>query len=96
MVALINTYFIIDSKAEYAFLGGRKGTLYIALIYLSCILIIGPLKLFLTGHLIFRNELVGWSTNKVGSSVAGAVVANIWFVFNVILPLAVALLRAFS
>eukprot|EP00555_Chaetoceros_dichaeta_P012167 CAMPEP_0198262014 /NCGR_PEP_ID=MMETSP1447-20131203/10581_1 /TAXON_ID=420782 /ORGANISM="Chaetoceros dichaeta, Strain CCMP1751" /LENGTH=367 /DNA_ID=CAMNT_0043950083 /DNA_START=93 /DNA_END=1196 /DNA_ORIENTATION=+ len=96
MIALINTYFIIDSKAEYAFLGGRKGTLYIARIYLSCILIISPLKLFLSGHIVFRNEPVGWSLNKVGGSVAGVVVDNIWFVFNAVLPLAVALLRAFS
>jgi len=97
MVTVMNTYFIIDSKAEYAFLGGRKGTLYIARIYLSCNLIISPLKLFLTGYVILHSQPVGWSiNNKVGESNPGRVVDTIWFVFNAILPLAVALLRAFS
>lgn len=96
LVALLNTYFIVDSKAEYAWLGGRKGTLAFAFLYIVCNLIVSGFKLTLTCYIVFFTEPAGWSLNTIGGALVGEVVDKIWFVFNAILPLCVATLRCFS
>lgn len=96
LVAMLNTYFIIDSKAEYTFLGGRKGTLAFAYIYIVCNLIVSGFKLTLTCYIVFFTEPAGWSLNTIGGALVGEFVDKIWFVFNAILPLCIATLRCFS
>lgn len=96
LVAMMNTYFIIDSKAEYAWLGGRKGTVICASTYIFCNLIISPIKLYLTAEIVFKGAPAAWSLNKVGGTFAGDAVDKVWFVFNAVLPLCVGVVRAFS
>jgi len=96
MTAIMNVIFIIDTKTEFRFLGGRKGTLIAAYTYLLLQLVISPLKLILTAHIVFSGKPAGWSLNTVGGVYAGRLIDNIWFVCNAILPLIVAILRAVS
>lgn len=96
IVAMLNVYFMIDSKAEYAWLGGRKGTIAVALLYIVLNLIISPIKLYLTCNIIFYSLPAPWSLNKIGGAYIGQVVDTIWFFFNAVIPLLVGFLRAFS
>ena len=96
MVAILNTYFIIDSKAEYAWLGRRKGAVTVAMIYIVLNLIISPIKLYLTANIVLFEAPAAWSLNNTGGTKAGQVVDNIWFIFNAVIPLLVGFLRAFS
>jgi hypothetical protein len=96
IVALLNTYFMLDSKAEYDWLGGRNGTIAVALIYIILNLVVSPIKLFLTANIVFLGEPAAWSLNTIGGSYIGSVVDTVWFVFNAVIPLLVGFLRAFS
>jgi len=96
MTAVLNILFIIDTKAEFKLLGGRKGTLIASYTYLAMQLAISPLKLILTANIVFAGEAAGWSLNKVGSMYAGEFIDNIWFICNAVLPLFIAIIRAFS
>lgn len=96
IVAMLNVYFMIDSKAEYAWLGGRKGTIAVATIYIVLNLIISPIKLYLTCNIVFYSEPALWSLNTIGGAYIGQVVDTIWFIFNAVIPLLVGFLRAFS
>ena len=96
LTAIMNTWFIIDTKTSFSWLGGQKGTAAVATTYLLCNLIISPVKLYLTAEIVFKGSPAPWSLNQVGSSYAGEVVDNVWFVFNAILPLFVAIIRMFS
>lgn len=96
LTAIMNTWFIIDTKTSFSWLGGQKGTTAVAVAYLVCNLCISPVKLYLTAEIVFKGAPAAWSLNQVGSSYAGEVVDNVWFVFNAILPLIVAFVRMFS
>lgn len=96
IVALLNTYFMIDSKAEFAWLGGRKGTLIVGLTYIVLNFVVSPLKLTLTSYIVFLGRPAEWSLNTIGSLYVGEFVDKVWFVFNAIIPLLVGFLRAFS
>jgi len=96
MVAIMNTYFMIDSKAEYAWLGGRKGTVTVATTYIVLNLIISPIKLYLTANIVFLAAPAKWSLYSIGGTKAGQVVDNFWFVFNAVIPLLVGFLRSLS
>jgi len=87
---------MIDSKAEYAWLGGRKGTVTVATTYIVLNLIISPIKLYLTANIVFLAAPAKWSLNNIGGTKAGQVVDNIWFVFNAVIPLLVGFLRSLS
>jgi len=96
IVAMLNVYFMIDSKAEYAWLGGRKGTMAVATIYIVLNLIISPIKLYLTCNIVFYSLPAPWSLNTIGGAYIGQDVDTIWFIFNAVIPLLVGFLRAFS
>lgn len=96
LVAMMNTYFILDSKAEYSWLGGRKGTIIVASVYIFCNLIISPIKLYLTAEIVFKGRPAPWSLNMVAGNLAGQTVDNLWTVFNAVIPLFVSVVRAFS
>merc|ERR1712038_198238 len=96
ITAVMNTAFIIDTKAEFRWLGGRKGTLIASYTYLAMQLAISPLKLVLTAYIVFGGGAASWSTNKIGSVLVGEFIDNIWFVCNAVLPLLIAILRAMS
>lgn len=96
LTAIMNTGFIIDTKASYSWLGGQTGTAVVALTYLFCNLIISPVKLYLTAEIVFKGAPADWSLNIVGGSYAGQLVDNIWFVFNAVIPLIVATVRMLS
>jgi len=95
MAAMVNAFFVIDSKIEYKFLWGRKGTLIVAYVYLLLNLVISITKLIATGHVVFNGTPASWTFNEVGGSVVGKHVDMVWFVCNAILPLIVSIIRAF-
>ncbi|KAL7505147.1 hypothetical protein ACHAXN_003274 [Cyclotella atomus] len=80
----------------FDWLGGRKGTTAVAFTYLCCNLIISPVKLYLTSEVVFKGAPAAWSLGQVGSSYAGEVVDKVWFVFNAIIPIIVAVIRMLS
>lgn len=96
LVAIMNTFFILDTKTEVTWLGGRIGTSIAVIIYLTLNLVIGPVKLYLTGVVVFQGQIAPWSLNKVGGVYAGEVVDNLWFVCNAVFPLIVAIFRWLS
>jgi len=96
ITAVMNITFIIDTKTEFRWLGGRKGTLIAAYTYLALQLAISPLKLVLTSYIVFGGEAASWSTNKIGSVFVGEFVDDIWFVCNAVIPLFIAILRFMS
>jgi len=96
IVAILNVYFMIDSRTEYAWLGGQKGTVAVAILYIVLNLIISPIKLYLTCNIVFYSEPTLWSLNTIGGAYIGQVVDTIWFIFNAVIPLLVGFLRAFS
>jgi hypothetical protein len=96
LTAIMNTWFIIDTKTSFSWLGGRKGTTAVAFTYLCCNLIISPVKLYLTSEVVFKGAPAAWSLGQVGSSYAGEVVDKVWFVFNAIIPIIVAVIRMLS
>jgi len=96
IVAILNVYFMIDSRTEYAWLGGQKGTVAVATLYIVLNLIISPIKLYLTCNIVFYRLPAPWSLNKIGGSYVGQVVDKIWFILNAVIPLLVGFLRAFS
>lgn len=96
LVAMMNTYFILDSKAAYSWIGGRKGTMACASIYIFCNLIVSPIKLYLTAEIVFKGEPAAWSLNPIAGTFAGDAVDKVWMIFNAILPLVVSSVRCFS
>jgi len=96
LVAMLNVYFMIDSKAEYAWLGGRKGTVAFALVYMVVNVVVVGLKLFLTLTIVINTYPADWSLNKVGSLYAGQLVDKLFNVFQAVIPLIIGFLRAFS
>ena len=64
--------------------------------YLCCNLIISPVKLYLTSEIVFKGAPAAWSLGQVGSSYAAEVVDKVWFVFNAIIPMIVAVIRMLS
>merc|ERR1712014_300456 len=78
------------------FVGGRKGTLIVAWIYLVIQFIIAPVKLILTAYIVFGGEAASWSLNKIGSLYVGEFVDQCWFICNAVIPLIIAMIRTLS
>lgn len=96
MVAVMNTWFVIDTKASFAWLGGQKGTTAVAIFYLGMNMIICAIKMFLTASIVFTGSPASWSTNEIFGMYIGQFVDNLWMLFNVLIPMAVAAIRGLS
>ena len=97
MVACLNVFYISETKIEYEFLGGRQGTRICALAYLFCALGVSAIKLYLDSNVVLGFPYPEWGLKHVGESmVVGQVVDMIWMLFNAVLPLFIAYVRARS
>jgi hypothetical protein len=95
LVALMNTWFIVDSKAEYSFLGGRKGTMIVAGTFITGILLVSPLKLYLTGYLVLNGVPSPISAKLIGGYTLGTLNDTVWTVLNSVCPMLLGFIRGF-
>mmetsp|Transcript_19260 Transcript_19260/g.24830 ORF Transcript_19260/g.24830 Transcript_19260/m.24830 type:complete len:338 (+) Transcript_19260:83-1096(+) len=93
MVACLNVFYIAETKIEYDFLGGQRGTRMWALAYLVCAVGISAVKFYLDANVVLGFSYPKWGLVKVGSIVSGQVVDMIWMLFNAILPLFISYAR---
>jgi len=96
VTAMMNTWFIIDTKQSFAWLGGRKGTMAVAIVYMLLDSVISCFKFYLTGAIVFQKAAAPISMDEIGSLYVGQVVDNLWTVCNAVVPLCVAMIRASS
>ena len=94
MVACLNVWYISETKIEYDFLGGLRGTRVCALTYLVCDLAVSATKFWLDVHVVVGYPYPSWGTTQVGDQVVGQIVDHIWMIFNAILPLIISYVRS--
>lgn len=94
MVACLNVWFVLETKMEYPFLGGRRGTVLCALVYLVCDVIVSGLKFWLDVHVVAGFSYPSWGMARVGNHVVGEIIDYVWMVFNAILPLFISYVRS--
>lgn len=98
MVACLNVGYIIETRIEYDFLGGRQGTKNWAMAYLVIDLGVSAIKFYLDCNIVIGNPYPAFGKVQVfdGSQIVGQVVDYFWMLFNAMLPLAIAYVRSKS
>lgn len=98
MVALLNVCYILETKVEYRFLGGERGTRMWARIYLYGDLIISAFKIYLSAFVVVTDSYPQWAKTPTGipKMNIGRVIDIIWMILNAILPLFISFARARS
>ena len=96
MVAIQNSFYVLDSQVAYQFIGGLKNTRIVTIIYLICTLTISAVKVSATIYVVMYSAGAGWTKRPVGSLVAGQLVDYIWMFFNALIPLVLSFIRARS
>ena len=94
LVACMNVLFVTETKIEYKVLGGRKGTLIAAYVYLFGNLVISSIKLYLTAMVVFGAGYPSWAnTAPNGGMVPAQKIDAVWMIFNAILPFILSYVR---
>lgn len=98
MVAMSNAIFVVETKVSYPFLGGIKGTKNVAYAYLTGDLIIGIIKVYLSGFVVLTGgypEFAKAASGIPGRNV-GQMIDLVWMIFNAILPVVISYIRSKS
>lgn len=97
--SILNTYYIIETKVQYSFLGNHTKT--VALVYIIGDVIISAFKIGFSAYIVF-----GWGLDEgntyppfamtilFGDLTIGVVVDKVWMVFNAICPLIISYIRS--
>jgi hypothetical protein len=102
IVAILNTAYIIETKSSHSFLGGLQGTRITAFTCLTGNLIVSSIKACFSAFVVFGlggdNIYPQWALQKVAGSEKGIgqVVDVVWMIFNALLPMIIAAVRARS
>jgi hypothetical protein len=87
MVAIQNSFYVLDSQVAYQFIGGLKNTRIVTIIYIICTLTIGAVKVSATIYFVMYSTSAGWTQRPVGSLVTGQLVDYVWMFFNALTSL---------
>lgn len=94
MVACLNVWYIAETKIEYGFLGGLRGTRVCALVYLVCDLAVSAAKFWLDSNVVAGYPYPSWGMIEFHGLVVGQIVDQIWMLFNAVLPLIISYVRS--
>lgn len=98
LLAIHNTLFVLEAGISYDLVGGLRNTKIIAETYLLCNMLIGSIKLFLTGRVVFKATPFPWSHQQSGvpGHNIAELVDRVWMVCKALLPLFISFVRARS
>lgn len=97
MVAILNTVFMLETKVEYDFLGGIRGTRIAAYTYIIGDLTISGIKVYLTTMVVIGAGYPEWAkSHLVSGKNVGQVVDMVWMIFNAILPVIISYIQSKS
>lgn len=105
-VTILNTFYVLQTKVMYSWLGGLRGTRFAAILFLTLNIVVCSVKIYLTGYVVLgidngAEEGSGhlyptWTLTKVGSSgmVLGRVIDYCWMILNAIMPMFISIVRS--